>query len=127
MRMFRAWGRRVLLVIGLMVLIFMVMDLNTRIARLTQLRAQMEYEQKKLDDLKLEQAELEIKIDYATSDAAVEKWAREEGHMKKAGDIVIVPLPDSSYEPEPVVSVSANVKYTGWANVARCYMRDRPE
>ena len=105
MRMFRAWGRRVLLVIGLMVLIFMVMDLNTRIARLTQLRAQMEYEQKKLDDLKLEQAELEIKIDYATSDAAVEKWAREEGHMKKAGDIVIVPLPDSSYEPEPVVEV----------------------
>ena len=103
MRMFRAWGRRVLLVMGLMVLIIMVMDLNSRIARLTHLRAQMEYEQKKLDALELEQAVLEIKIDYAKSDAAVEKWARQEGHLKKAGDTVVVPLPDLSYEPEPIV------------------------
>ena len=103
MNVFRAWGRRVLLVVGLMILIFMVMDLNTRIARLTQLRAQMEFEQMKLDDLELEQAELELKIEYAKSDAAVEKWAREEGHMKKVGDIVVVPLPDHSFEPEPVV------------------------
>ncbi len=103
--MFRAWGRRVFLVIGLFVLIYMVMDLNTRIVRLTQLRAQMEYEQKNLDDLEIERADLEINIEYANSDAAVVKWAREESHMIREGDIVVFPLPDSSYEPELVVEV----------------------
>jgi cell division protein FtsB len=102
MEMIRIWGKRFLVVVGLLVLIFMVLDFNTRMARLTHLRSQKEIEEQKLNSLLSERAVLRAQIAYVTSDRAVEEWARQEGRMMMTGDFVVVPIGDSSFNAEPV-------------------------
>ena len=102
MEMIRIWGKRLLVVVGLLVLIFMVLDFNTRMARLTHLRSQKEIEEQKLNSLLSERAALRAQIAYVTSDKAVEEWARQEGRMMMTGDFVVVPIGDSSFNAEPV-------------------------
>jgi cell division protein FtsB len=102
MEMIRVWGKRLLVVVGLLVLIFMVLDFNTRMARLTHLRSQKEIEEQKLNILLSERAALRAQIAYVTSDKAVEEWARQEGRMMMSGDFVVVPIGDSSFNAEPV-------------------------
>ena len=101
MEMIRVWGKRLLVVVGLLVLIFMVLDFNTRMARLTHLRSQKEIEEQKLNSLFSERAALRVQIAYVTSDKAVEEWARQEGRMMMSGDFVVVPIGDSSFNAEP--------------------------
>jgi len=101
MEMIRIWGKRLLVVVGLLVLIFMVLDFNTRMARLTHLRSQKEIEEQKLNSLFSERAALRVQIAYVTSDKAVEEWARQEGRMMMSGDFVVVPIGDSSFNAEP--------------------------
>ena len=102
MEMIRIWGKRLLVVVGLLVLIFMVLDFNTRMARLTHLRSQKEIEEQKLNSLLSERAALRAQIAYVTSDKAVEEWARQEGRMMMTGDFVVVPIGDPSFNAEPV-------------------------
>jgi cell division protein FtsB len=102
MKKARVWGRRTYIVLGLVILVAMVMDFNSRMTRLTHLRAQKGNEEQRLIELRLTRATLQEQIAYASSDAAVEEWAREEGRMMLPGDIVVVPLPDASFVPEPV-------------------------
>jgi cell division protein FtsB len=102
MKKARIWGRRTYFILGLVILVAMVMDFNSRMTRLTHLRAQKENEEQRLIELKLTRATLQEQIAYASSDAAVEEWAREEGRMMLPGDIIVVPLPDASFVPEPV-------------------------
>ncbi|MGD8457619.1 MAG: septum formation initiator family protein [Anaerolineales bacterium] len=102
MKTYRLWGRRASIVVGLVILVVMVMDFNTRMTRLNQLRTQKEYEEKQLIELKLKRVNLQERIAYVSSDEAAEEWAREEGRMMQPGDIVVVPLPDASFVPEIV-------------------------
>ena len=87
------WGKRILAVVGLMVLILLVTDFNSRMAELTRLQGQKEIEQDRLAGLEATQADLFTQIAYATSDAAVEAWAREEGRLAQPGDHPIIPIP----------------------------------
>jgi cell division protein FtsB len=98
----RIWSRRASIVVGLIVLVAMVMDFNSRMARLTHLRTQKGNEEQHLIELKLTRALLQEQIAYVSSDAAVEEWAREEGRMMLPGDIAVVPLPDASFVPETI-------------------------
>jgi cell division protein FtsB len=102
MKRFRVWGRRAYIVVGLVILVTMVMDFNSRMTRLNHLRTQKEHEEQQLLELKLTRAALQEQIAYVSSDDAVEEWAREEGRMMLPGDIVVVPLPDASFVPESV-------------------------
>jgi cell division protein FtsB len=102
MKVYRVWGRRVYIVVGLVILVTMVMDFNARMTRLNHLRTQKEHEEQQLLELKLTRAKLQDQIAYVSSDEAVEEWAREEERMMQPGDIVVVPLPDASFVPEVI-------------------------
>ena len=102
MKAYRVWGKRASIVVGLVILVAMVMDFNARMTRLNHLRTQKEREEQQLLDLKLTRAKLQEQIAYVLSDEAVEEWAREEERMMQPGDIVVIPLPDASFVPEPV-------------------------
>lgn len=95
------WGKRVLAVVGLVVLIFLVTDFNSRMAELTRLLEQKEIEQARLEGLQATQADLQAQIAYATSDAAVEAWAREEGRLVQPGDHPIIPIPQGEVQTAP--------------------------
>jgi len=98
-----------LAVIGLAVLTLLVMDFNNRMAELRRLSDQRVIVAGRATDLVRTQQNLETKIAYATSEAAVLEWAYQEGKWVREGDVPIVPLgePGSAPEPTPVPPATA--------------------
>lgn len=90
-----------LIIIGLVVLASLGVDFNRRMVRLRQLSEQKERVAAQLEGLKRTQRYLETQIAYATSEAAVVRWAYEEGKMVRPGDNPIVPLPPADSTPVP--------------------------
>ncbi|HOT53564.1 MAG TPA: hypothetical protein PLH68_06075, partial [Anaerolineaceae bacterium] len=75
--------RRVLLVIGVVVLVFMMMDFNNRMVRSLKLEKQERQLQTRVAALIQTKQRLEADIAYANSDRAMEEWAREEAKLIK--------------------------------------------
>ena len=90
-----------LAVIGLAVLTLLVMDFNNRMAELRRLSDQRVIVAGRATDLVRTQQNLETKIAYATSEAAVLEWAYQEGKWVREGDVPIVPLAEPGSAPEP--------------------------
>ena len=61
---------------------------------------------------------LRTQIAFATSDYAVEAWARNEGHLALPGDYVIVPMPQEVKTPQylfiPTPNYSQMEKWQVW-------------
>ncbi len=82
-----------LIVIGALVLGFLLLmglfDRLTELSSLNRLEKTIEIE---VAQNTATIQSLYTQIAYATSEAAVEEWAREEGHMARPGDVLIVPI-----------------------------------
>ncbi len=84
--------KQILAVGSLLVLVVLVMDFNSRMAELLRLSEQAEQVSGRATDKIQTRVYLETQIAYATSDAAVEEWARVQGHMIQPGDHPVVPV-----------------------------------
>jgi len=105
MKNFRSWLNRIFVLGGVLVLLVLVMDLNSRMVHMVQLRGEMEAELAKVNELKAIERALDEQITYAQSDSIVEKWARQENWMQKEGDYVIMLIP--SGEPPQEMSIQS--------------------
>jgi hypothetical protein len=85
--------RQALIVAGLIVMVMLVMDFNTRMAELSRLEAYAAQVSVDATQSLQTQVFLQTRIAYATSDQAVEDWARVQGRMIRPGDHAIIPLP----------------------------------
>jgi len=94
--------RYTLIIIGLVVLAFLVMDFNNRMGALRRLTAQKEEVAAELGGQIGTQAAVQTQIAYAASDDAVEQWAYEEGSMVRSGDVPVVPVAPSGSTPVPL-------------------------
>ena len=107
-----------LIIIGLFVLAYLVMDFNNRMAALRRLSAQKEDVTQQLAGQKQTEAYLQTQIAYATSDASVEQWAYEEGDLVRSGDNPVVPLPPAGGTPVPtptrVVAATPAANWQFW-------------
>ena len=106
MKVIRSWLNRILVLTGVLVLLLLVMDLNSRMVHMVQLRGEMEIELARVNELKAIEAALDKQIDYAESDEIVEKWARQENWMQKDGDYVIVLIPSGDPPPETITELA---------------------
>jgi len=87
------YDKKQLIVISLIALFFfMLLGLNSRLSELFHLTDQQSVMQTKVVSLKETEMALNTQIAVATSDLAVEAWARNQAHMAQIGDQVIVPL-----------------------------------
>ncbi|MBG0784173.1 MAG: septum formation initiator family protein [Anaerolineaceae bacterium] len=93
--------KRFYVIIAVLVLVLLLMNFNQRMVLLSKLRGQEKVLVEEYANLQATQSALETQIAYANSDAAVEEWAREEGHMVQSGDVPIVLLPGSSVSLQP--------------------------
>src|SRR5687768_9712428 len=84
--------RRVLVAIGILVLVFIVLEFNRRLEELNMLSAQSKLTQMQVTQAVQTQLALQTQVAYAGSDAAVEEWARTDGHYIQDGDLPVVPL-----------------------------------
>jgi cell division protein FtsB len=105
----------IVIVAGLVFFAFLVISFNSRIAEQRELVAQAEIVEAKRDALRLTDANLDAQIAYATSDAAVEKWAYEEARWVRAGDQPMVPISPSESTPiAPPLEMPEPVVYENW-------------
>lgn len=91
--------RRVVVAIGILVLVFIVLEFNRRLEELNMLNAQSELVQRQATQAVQTQLALQTQVAYAGSDAAVEEWARTDGHYIQEGDLPVVPLGQPGSQP----------------------------
>jgi hypothetical protein len=84
--------KKIGLVIAVVVLFFLVMDLNSRLNELSRLSAQQSNAETVIAILTSTLSSLETQVAFATSEGAVEEWAYNEGHMTRPGEKLIIPL-----------------------------------
>jgi len=90
----------------IVVIILLMAEFNNRMTELNRLTVQRGQAAAQITSLVQTQAALETQIAHATSVAAVEEWAYEEGRLVRPGDNPVVPLPGSEEgSPTPVPSV----------------------
>lgn len=88
--------KQLIIAVLIVMFFFMLFGLNTRLSELFHLTDQQASMQTKVSSLKETEIGLNTQIAVATSDLAVEAWARDQGHMAQPGDHVIVPVQPSS-------------------------------
>jgi cell division protein FtsB len=84
--------KRFPIVIAILILLLVLFAFTQRIAEYLRLNGQLENERARLTELIATQAFLEDEIDYATSIAAVEEWARQDARWAQEGDFPVIPL-----------------------------------
>src|SRR5687767_15151447 len=84
--------RRVLVLIGILMLVFVVLEFNRRLEELKVLNRQNQIIQTQATQAIQTQFALQTQVAYAGSNVAVEEWARTDGHYIQDGDLPIVPV-----------------------------------
>jgi len=115
MKMIGQSAKYIVVLGGLVLLGFLVIVFNNRMAEQRQLVAQAEEIKVELNALRQTEASLDAQIAYATSDAAVEEWAYQEARWVREGDQLIVPVSPSKQTPvAPSANIPEPVTHTNW-------------
>ena len=93
--------RRLITIIVIVILVFLMMDFNNRMTTMIRLSNEEAGLQTRIAELKATQVKLEDQIAYATSEIALEEWARESNRMIQEGDHPIILLQPGDYIPQP--------------------------
>ncbi len=107
MKNFISSGKKALAVVGLILIAYLLLDMNHRVEEYLRLSAERDTMATQVAVLQTTEQAIQTQIAFANSDAAVEKWAREEAFMARSGDHPIIMLPDKSYTPQPTPQVVA--------------------
>lgn len=97
--------RRVAVFAGIFVLILLVIEFNSRLEELNRLNDQRNQIRILATQVEQTHVALQTQVAYANSTAAVEEWARTEGHYVMEGDQPIVPLVQPGSQPVIVPTV----------------------
>jgi cell division protein FtsB len=90
-----------LAIIGIILVAYLLMDFNSRVAEMHQFNSQKELVAATVTSLVIENSSLKTQIAEANSEEAVADWAYQDGHMIRPGDVPVVPLPAVGGTPVP--------------------------
>ncbi len=96
-------------IIGLtavLLLVLLMMNINSRLSEYFRLSGERDALSTQVGYYRATKVALDTQAAYATSDQAVEDWARDEAHMARPGDKVIIPVTPAGETPQPVVEVT---------------------
>lgn len=91
--------RRVAIFLGIFILILVVIEFNSRLEELNRLNNQRDETRMLATQSIQTQIALQTQVAYANSTAAVDEWARTEGHYILEGDQPVVPLVQPGSQP----------------------------
>jgi hypothetical protein len=91
--------RRIAALIGILILVFVVLEFNRRLEELQMLNEQNELVHTQATQAIQTQSALQTQVAYAGSNAAVEEWARTDGHYIQDGDLPVVPIGEPGAAP----------------------------
>ena len=101
MKFLQSLKRHIYILILILIGVYLIIDLNTRLSTLSFLSQQEETLQADVVNLQSTLDTVNDRIDYAQSDTAAEEWARQQGLMRQEDDHVIIPLPGTYVPPTP--------------------------
>ena len=93
--------QRIAILLGIGILLFLILDFNTRVEGLSRLQSGLSTQQALGTGVVVTQYALETQVAYATSDAAVQEYARNQARLIQPGDNVVVPIAVPGATPEP--------------------------
>ena len=102
--------RRLITIVVIVILVFLMMDFNNRMSTMIRLNNEEAGLQTRIAELEATQVKLKDQIAYATSELALEEWARESNRMIKEGDHPIILLQPGNYIPQPTPTLQAEIK-----------------
>ena len=91
--------RRVAIFLGIFILILVVIEFNSRLEELNRLNDQRDEIRAIATQAIQTQMALQTQVAYAGSTAAVDEWARTEGHYVLEGDQPVIPIVQPGSEP----------------------------
>ena len=110
--------RRVAVMIGILVLVFIVLEFNRRLEELTMLNKQNDLIRSQATQAVQTKYVLQTAVAFANSTAAVEEWARTDGHYVQDGDLPVVPMGEPGSPPltlsTPVPVPTPMAKWEVW-------------
>ncbi len=113
--------RRVGVFIGIAVLALIVIEFNARLEELNQLSEEADVYRAQATQAAQTRVALQTQVAYASSDAAVEEYAREDNHMIEEGDIPGVPYGTGNGEvistPTPAPTFTPVPNWQVWWNL----------
>ena len=121
MEKLKALKRHIYVLIFVLLAVYLIIDLNTRLSTLSFLENQEATLQADVVNLQSTLDTVNDRLNYAGSDTAVEEWARQQGLMRKEGDHVIIPL-EGHYEtptptPYPEIIVTPAPNWAIWKSL----------
>jgi cell division protein FtsB len=99
--------KRLIGLAAIVLLVMFMMNLNSRLSEYFHLSSERDKLEVQVNNLRATKVALDTQAAYATSDAAVVDWARNEAHMSLPGDSVIIPMTPESPVEDVVVQVTA--------------------
>jgi len=113
--------RRIVVMIGIFALVFIVLEFNRRLEELNMLNKQHEVVMTQATQAVQTQLALQTQVAYAGSTAAVEEWARTDGHYIRDGDLPVVPIGQPGEAPiqanTPTPAPTQPAKWEVWWNL----------
>lgn len=107
--------RRVAVMLGILMLVFIVLEFNRRLEELKMLNEQDALIHAQATQAIQTQSALRTQVAYANSNAAVEEWARTDGHYIQDGDLPVVPIGQPGAPPiEATTPVPAPTPMQNW-------------
>ena len=91
--------RRIAAFAGIFVLFLFIVEFNTRLEELNRLNDQRDEMRARTTQAAQTEFALQTQVAYAGSTAAVEEWARTEGHYIREGDQPVIPIGQPGSDP----------------------------
>ncbi len=98
--------KKIIGLIAILLLVVMMMNLNTRLGEFFRLSTERDKISTEVSQLRATKAALDTLAAYATSDQAVQDWARDDAHLAMPGDKVFIPVTPVGETPVPQVQTT---------------------
>jgi len=109
---------RLLLVVVIVILVLLMMDFNNRMTQMLKLNQQRDQLSTQVIQFEQTKQSYEEKVIYATSERALEEWAREKARMVETGDVPIIVLTPAGQQiiatPVPQVTPESLAHWEIW-------------
>ncbi len=99
--------KKIIGIAAVLLLVLLMMNLNSRLGEYFRLSSERDKLNSEVNDLMLTRVALDTQVAYATSDRAVEDWARIDAHLARPGDKLIIPVTPVDQTPVPVQQVTS--------------------
>lgn len=107
--------KRVIVFVAIIGGFFLLMNFFQRITELARLSSERDQIKSEVLQLTATVQQIYTEIAHATSQSAVEEWAREEGHMVQPGDYLIVPVSPVNVTPQAnLIATPAPTQVMNW-------------